>query len=174
MRTARRLGGRSSTCRRPRPNSRRLGSGAREAGVRVAASGCGGATARWWRKGWASTVRRVVRSRRACKPPATTLAELTGCSGRGRGRRSGAGRRPGVLVRLGIWTARRWRRCGRRWRVSRRSGSGSRREPSPRRQRPRPRRRRFPRHSSSLRRPARRWRSCFGSRSRRGTRAVAC
>ena len=107
------------------------------------------------------TVRRVVRFRRACKPPASTLAELTGCSGRGRGRRSGGGRRCEGHGRRGIWTGRRWRLCGRRWRGSRRSASGRRRGPPRRRQRPRLRRPRSLQRSSSPRRAARSWRGLF-------------
>ena len=81
---------------------------------------------------------------------ASTPVVRTGCSGRVRGRRSGAGRRPEGHERRAIWTGRRWRRCGRRWRGSRRSASGR------RQQRPRQRRASF---------PLRRWRSCSGSRS---------
>ena len=151
---------------RSRPGNGLCRSAARVA-VRVARFGCGAATALWSRKGWGldRAARREVQE--GLQAAGFDPGGADGMFGPRRGRRSGAGRRPGVHVGRGIWTARRWRRRVRRWRVSRRSGSGSRREPPPRRLQPRLRRPRCPRRSSSQhRRPRRSRRTCSGSRLR--------
>ena len=103
------VAGRNRSRRRTVRARRRWASAARGA-ARGASFGCGAATATWSRKGWAWTVRRVVRFTRACRPPGSTRVVLTGCSVHGLGLRSGAGRRPGVLVRRATWTRRSSRR----------------------------------------------------------------
>ena len=119
-RTARRWGGPNRTTRRPRLGRRRCREcAARGGGSGLHRYGCGGATGRWSRRGCSSeSARRGSQIQRGLRGGGLRPGWCGRVSsGRGRGRRSGAGSRlAGFPWRPVTWTGRRWRGCGpQRW-----------------------------------------------------------